>query len=99
MLIDPWIYQPFASNILIDPWIYEHVASNLLIDPRIYQHVTSSLHMSSHLLTCKQMHQHVSILVREAGGRLIDGVWGRGALPRQNDGIHVQLQVIISEPI
>ena len=33
--------------------------------------------MSTDLLTCKQIHQHVSILVREAGGQLIGGSGGR----------------------
>ena len=55
--------------------------------------------MSTDLLTCKQIHQHVSILVREAGGRLIGGSGGVEPPPGQNNGVHLQLQVIISEPI
>ena len=51
------------------------------------------------LLTSNQIHQHASTLVREAGGRLIVGVWGGGVPAGQNNGVHLQLQVNIPGPI
>ena len=32
-VIDPWIQQQLASELLIDPRIYEDVASKLVVDP------------------------------------------------------------------
>ena len=48
--------------------------------------------MSTDLLACNQIHKYVSMLAREAGGRLIAGVWGGGAAPRQND-VHAPYSV------
>ena len=39
------------------------------------------------------------MLVGEAAGQVIGWVWGGATTPGQSSGVHLQLQVNISEPI